>query len=106
MFIGNLLLFSHIKRHPNDYMEAYPFTVAALSRGVLGPKGQKKNKKQKLIETLTWISRLVIETLTWISRLLIETLTWISRFAFTSLCRTQRAKWTLAHRGGLWHFGQ
>ena len=28
-------------------MEAYPFTVAALSRGVLGPKGQNKNHKTK-----------------------------------------------------------
>ena len=28
-------------------MEAYPFTVAALSRGVLGPKWQKKTKNKK-----------------------------------------------------------
>ena len=33
------------KMHPNDYLEAYPFTVAALSRGeVLGLR-DKTNQK-------------------------------------------------------------
>ena len=35
------------KRHPNDYLEAYPFTVAAISRGeVLGPTGAKQKKRK------------------------------------------------------------
>ena len=37
------------KRHPkNDYLEAYPFTVAAISREeVLGPKAKTKTQNEK-----------------------------------------------------------
>ena len=42
------------KASQNDYLEAHPFKVAALSRGeVLGPKGKTKNQKQKGIQTIT-----------------------------------------------------
>ena len=44
-FGGNYFFEFILRQILREYLEAYPFTVAALSRVVLAPKGENKNQK-------------------------------------------------------------